>query len=97
MAAARITFRDNRQQQLKVEVTLPVRVYPSIPVCVQRHSGVPTKIIYLRLYMYKNETEATQQSQLAPSTHPPIRSPTPKPPASLDGSFLLLSAAGATL
>lgn len=52
MAAARITFRDNRQQQLKVEVTLLVRVYPSLHVCVQRHSGVPTKIVYTHIFMY---------------------------------------------
>jgi len=95
MAAARITFRDNRQQQLKVEVTLPVRVYPSIPVCVQRHSGVPTKIIYLRLYICRKMKRRPRSNRNWP--HPPIRSPTPKPPASLDGSFLLLSAAGATL
>lgn len=81
MAAARITFRDNRQQQLKVEVTQLVRVCQCVCmvvgcVCVQRHSGVPQNYIYICIH--KNETEATQQSQLAPSNnHPSIRSPTP--------------------
>lgn len=81
MAAARITFRDNRQQQLKVEVTQLVRVCQCVctvvgSVCEQRHSGVPQNYIYICIH--KNETEATQQSQLAPSNnHPSIRSPTP--------------------
>lgn len=86
MAAARITFRDNRQQQLKVEVTLLVRVYPSLHVCVQRHSGVPTKIVYthifMYIYIYIKMKRRPRSNRNWPHPLTPNRSPTPKPPAS---------------